>query len=160
MLVKIDWLSMASCLRPQWHVLRCRRTSQAIPLVFDEFLASMLPFSDVLDYRSFTAHMPYEAAMQPNASVLAFARGYGGEERVRMLHSMQRVSHVFQYAVAPHHLLVHHGSLAEVHPLDDAFTMSVKAVMRHACRAGSHHRHGGHCRKSPAHGSPGLSSPS
>ena len=130
---------------------------QAIPLVFDEFLAGMLPFSDVLDYRSFTAHMPYEAAMQPNASVLAFARGHGGEERMSMLRSLQRVSRVFQYAVAPQHLLVRHDSLAEVHPLDDAFTMSIKAVMRHACGASSHHRHGGHCRKSLLHGPPRLS---
>ena len=136
----------------------CRGAApQAIPLVFDEFLASMLPFADVLNYRAFTVHMPYEAAMQPNASVIAFARGHGGEARVRMLHSLQRVSHVFQYAVAPHHLLVHHGRLAAVHPLDDAFTMALKAVMRHACGAGSHHRHSVPCRKSLAHGSPGLS---
>ena len=40
--------------------------------------------------------------------------------------------------VQPNHLLLRHDSLSTVHPLDDAFTMSVKAVLRHACRH-SHH---------------------
>ena len=39
----------------------------------------------------------------------------------------------------PNHLLVRHDSLTTVHPLDDAFTMSFKAVLRHACRQAHHH---------------------
>lgn len=41
----------------------------------------------------------------------------------------------------PNHLLVRHDSLSVVHPLDDAFTMSLKAVLRHACRRAHHHCH-------------------
>ena len=45
------------------------------------------------------------------------------------------------WQVQPHHLVVRHDSLATVHPLDDAFTMSFKAVLRHACRRSHHHCH-------------------
>ena len=43
--------------------------------------------------------------------------------------------------VQPNHLLVRHDSLSVVHPLDDAFTMSLKAVLRHACQRAHHHCH-------------------
>jgi hypothetical protein len=47
---------------------------------------------------------------------------------------------VFSYAVHPQHLLVRLDRLAAVHPLDDALTMSLKAVLRHACGKAGRHR--------------------
>ena len=43
--------------------------------------------------------------------------------------------------VQPNHLLVRHDSLSIVDSLDDAFTMSFKAVLRHACRHSHRHCH-------------------
>ena len=43
------------------------------------------------------------------------------------------------WQVQPNHLLVRYDSLHVVHPLDDAFTMSFKAVLRHACQHGHTH---------------------
>ena len=51
----------------------------------------------------------------------------------------RRLSLLRGVQVQPNHLLVRHDSLATVHPLDDAFTMSFKAVLRHACRRAHHH---------------------
>lgn len=47
---------------------------------------------------------------------------------------------VFSYAVHPQHLLVRLDRLSTVHPMDDALTMSLKAVLRHACGKAGRHR--------------------
>jgi len=47
---------------------------------------------------------------------------------------------VFSYAVHPQHLLVRLDRLSAVHPMDDALTMSLKAMLRHACGKAGRHR--------------------
>lgn len=61
-----------------------------------------------------------------------------------MMHMMNRalcvpmqIKHVFLYAVNPMHTLVRFDEMAAVHPRDDAFTSSLKALMRHACAHGT-----------------------
>ena len=48
-----------------------------------------------------------------------------------------QIKHVFLYAVNPMHTLVRFDEMAAVHPRDDAFTSSLKALMRHACAHGT-----------------------
>jgi hypothetical protein len=45
--------------------------------------------------------------------------------------------------VRPNHLLVRLDQLDAVHALDDALTMSLKAVLRHACAGGPQGCRGG-----------------
>jgi len=116
-------------------IMDCIASGLAVPCVFDEFLFDMLPFADVIDYRAMVAYIPADDVMAPgNASFLDWLRHYDGAARAAMLSSLQAVSQALQYAVQPNHLLVRHDRLAAVDPLDDAFTMSLKAVLRHACR--------------------------
>jgi hypothetical protein len=115
-------------------LLDCIASGLAVPCVFDEFLFDMLPFADVIDYREMVAYVPADAIMAPGASFLDWLRHYDAAARAAMLGSLQAVSQALQYAVQPNHLLVRHDRLAVVDPLDDAFTMSLKAVLRHACK--------------------------
>lgn len=48
-----------------------------------------------------------------------------------------QIKHIFLYAVNPLHTLVRFDEMAAVHPRDDAFTSSLKALMRHACGHGT-----------------------
>ena len=49
--------------------------------------------------------------------------------------------------VQPNHLLVRFDSLSTIDAMDDALTMSFKAVLRHACRREHHHCHKGRSHK-------------
>ena len=117
-------------------LLDCMASGLAVPCVFDRFLFDLLPFADVIDYRSMMAYIPADDAMAPGASFLDWLRGYDGAARADMLGRLRAVSQALQYAVQPEHLLVRHDRLGAVDALDDAFTMSFKAVLRHACAPG------------------------
>jgi len=40
---------------------------------------------------------------------------------------------VFLYSLTPEHALVRFSEMHSIHPLDDAFTASMKALLRKAC---------------------------
>ena len=117
----------------------CIASGLALPCVFDPYLFDMLPFADVVNYRNFMVYVPADAVMLPGASIVKYLGEYSNETLASMLVSLQRVSHVFQYAVQPNHLLVRWDSMYAVHAQDDAFTMSLKAVLRHVCKQGHLH---------------------
>ena len=45
-----------------------------------------------------------------------------------------QVKHAFLYALNPEHSLLRFSEMYSLHPLDDAFTASMKALMRKACK--------------------------
>ena len=177
-------------------LLDCQASGLAVPAVFDEYLLDMLPFADVVDYRSMVAYVAEEDVMPPYGNLLRQLRALGNDTRGAMMSRMQQTSHAFQYPVSlvrgfmagseldrlhvgcvlcvlalechmrvarprpvecqkprcraeppgglqvqPNQVLMRLDSLSLVHPLDDAFTMSFKAVLRHACRRAHHHCH-------------------
>ena len=54
---------------------------------------------------------------------------YGLPKRAQMLETVYSVRHAFQYMVDPVHELVSVDKAWEVHCMDDAFTMSLKALV-------------------------------
>ena len=80
-------------------LLDCMASGLAVPAVFDEYLFDMLPFADVLDYRSMLAYVAEEDVMPPAGNLLRQLRLYSNETRTAMLLNVQRVSHALQYAV-------------------------------------------------------------
>lgn len=48
-----------------------------------------------------------------------------------------QIKHIFLYSVNPMHTLVRFDEMGAVHPRDDAFTSSLKALLRHACKHGT-----------------------
>ena len=47
---------------------------------------------------------------------------------------LHQVKHVFLYSVTPEHALLRFSEMYSIHPLDDGFTSSMKALMRKACQ--------------------------
>ena len=80
-------------------LLDCLASGLAVPAVFDEFLFDMLPFADVLDYRSMLAYVPEEDVLPPDGNLLQRLRAFSTDARMAMLLNVQRASHALQYAV-------------------------------------------------------------
>ena len=77
----------------------CFAAGLAVPAMFDEYLYDLLPFADVLPYRSMSAHVPLGDAAAPGISFLDHLGVYGLDHRTSMLRAMQNVSQALQYAV-------------------------------------------------------------
>ena len=84
----------------------CFAAGLAVPALFDEYLYDLLPFADVLPYRSMAAYVPPGDAVTPGISYLDHLAAYGLGERESMLRAMQNVSQALQYAVQPRSALV------------------------------------------------------
>ena len=80
-------------------LLDCLASGLAVPAVFDEYLADMLPFADVVDFRTILAYVPEEDIMGTGGSLLQSLKEYSNDTRMTMLENVQRVAHAFQYAV-------------------------------------------------------------
>ena len=80
-------------------LMDCLASGLAVPVVFDEYLFDMLPFADVVNYRSMLAYVAEEDVMPPGGNLLRLLRAVGNETRMAMLLSVQRASHALQYAV-------------------------------------------------------------
>ena len=50
------------------------------------------------------------------------------------LRVLAQIKHVFMYALNPEHSLLRFSEMYSLHPLDDAFTASIKAMLRKACQ--------------------------
>ena len=82
-------------------LLDCMASGLAVPVVFDKYLFDMLPFADVVDYRSIMAYVAEDDVLLPEGNLLRQLRTYSNETRASMLHNMQQTSHALQYAVSP-----------------------------------------------------------
>ena len=87
----------------------CFAAGLAMPAVFDEYLYDLLPFADVLPYRTMAAYVPPGDAVTPGISYLDHLAAYGPGQREAMLRAMQNVSQALQYAVPPHGALLSTG---------------------------------------------------
>ena len=56
---------------------------------------------------------------------------------------LHQVKHVFLYSVTPEHALLRFSEMYSIHPLDDGFTASMKALMRKACEVSTAGRRSG-----------------
>ena len=89
----------------------CFAAGLAVPAVFDEYLYDLLPYADVLPYRTVAAYVPRADAVTPGVTYLDHLAGYGLGQREAMLRAMQSISQALQYAVQPQYALVLQGCL-------------------------------------------------
>ena len=111
-----------------------------LPVIFDEAVAKQLPFTDIIDYSKFMTYVPLRSVVPIIANqkglIELFQEEFNEGASCNMLEEMHKVLPVFQFMKSPH---VHLINMAEIYKLsvgEDAFTFTVKAMLRHACRNG------------------------
>jgi hypothetical protein len=109
--------------------------ADSIPVVFQENYIDAVPFTNFFNYTKLMTVVPEQEVTRENATnvIRALANAFNEQdalERIRYIHSIRQV---FQYMRNPAHEVVLWSERATVHAEEDAFTFSLKTVMRDAC---------------------------
>lgn len=90
-----------------------------------------LPFLDALHYHDFVRFV------EPGVPIIDELKAQFNEtEAMQMIEKKFKYKHLFQYSLAPNHRLVSLQTRHEVHEDDDAFTFTLKTMLRRWCREG------------------------
>lgn len=112
----------------------CAALGTTIPVILDPVLVKLLPFADVLDWPSLVEVVSSpQAVLEEGLDLVAHLQAIPMEIRLHKVQKLHAIRHVFQWAAMPDHTLVERASLHQVQSRDDAFTSSVKAVVRNLC---------------------------
>ena len=106
----------------------------ALPVFFDPFVVHHLPFADIIQYEDFVTVIE-DAESAPNI-IDRLDEQVSASRRLQMVAALQRVAQVFQYVVTPVYSLVRFDTMHAVVEHDDAFTATLKAVLRNVCGRG------------------------
>jgi hypothetical protein len=106
----------------------------SIPVFFTDGIEPFLPYADVLDYDDFSVNLGSGAI--DAGDVMSRLHGISLERRLSMLEKLILYRPAFMHSVAPQHLAVRFDEMHVLTPFDDAFTFTLKAVMRNMCRRG------------------------
>lgn len=112
--------------------------ADTIPVVFQSEYINSVPFGDMLDYKKLMIYVPEERILGNKSenvvSILekTFDKG-NALQRISYIHS---VRHVFQYMLNPVHELIRWDQKGRLHQDDDAFTFTMKSVLRNVCSRG------------------------
>ena len=109
-----------------------------IPIVFTANFSRYCPYSDMLDWDSLLVYIPLEQVTGPNATsfVDLVNQQHNSTLAKKKLASIRSVAHVFQYSLYSDHSLIHFAARNKLQAGDDAFTFTIKAVLRHICAKG------------------------
>lgn len=111
-------------------VYDCLALGRTLPVFYsDPHVVHHLAFADLIAYRELVTVI---GSLADNFfDVLVNTTSM--PERIGMITALQRVAHVFQYAVNPSYSLITFEAMHLIEPSDDAFTASVKGVLRNLC---------------------------
>lgn len=102
-----------------------------------EWMIPYLPFTELIDYRTIAYFMKHiDKAMEEGQDEYLqqeFMPLFSVERSLDMLRAARNVTHVLQYSQNPNHLAISFDKLRAIDPLDDAFTATVKALLRRLC---------------------------
>ena len=98
---------------------------------FLRLAAALLQLTEVLDSSSFMD--PASKHAKANAIDLLQAR-FNRTQALQKLEHIHRVRHVMQFSLNPQHQLLGFQQMCTLDDADDAFTFTIKAVMRNLCR--------------------------
>jgi hypothetical protein len=111
---------------------------ESIPVVFQQEYFESVPFTDLLDYRKLMVYIPEETILGENGqnAVVQLADKFNQSEALDRLNYIHDVRHVFQYMRNPVHELIRWNDRATRRTEDDAFTFTMKSVLRNICSRG------------------------
>ena len=112
--------------------------ADSIPVVFQPEYSKAVPFADVLDYDRLMVVVPEEVIEgQDGQNIVSLLwDDFNQDEALKRIEYIHSVRHVFQYMVNPRHELVGWSQRSKMHPEDDAFTFTLKSVLRKVCQDG------------------------
>lgn len=110
----------------------------AVPVVFDSQWMHLLPFADVLNAKDTLLDLSRQKRSLEtcSSSIVDVLNGMQQQRRHDMFEYVAQRRHLFQYMLDPVHELLTVDDEGVIHCFDDAFTASIKAVIRNACRRG------------------------
>ncbi len=94
----------------------------------------MLAYHDILDYTKLVLVIDEDTIHQ--GGLISSLNAVKNETRTMMLDEIAKVNHVFSASMNPQQQLVRFDLLDAVDVHDDLLTMSLKSVVRHACKQG------------------------
>lgn len=109
----------------------CMAIGHVLPVFFDQYIAAHLPFADILEYENFITIITDPRDKGNVVDLLSESTSIA--ERLEMIEALQRVAHVFQYAVNPTYSVITFAGMHTIDKSDDAFTAGFKALLRHLC---------------------------
>ncbi len=112
--------------------------ADTIPVVFQSEYINSVPFGDMLDYKKLMIYVPEERILgNESENIVSILKETFDEgdalQRTSYIHS---VRHVFQYMLNPVHELIRWDQRARLHQDDDAFTFTMKSVLKNVCSRG------------------------
>ena len=110
--------------------------SGSLLVVFADDYILHMPFRDVIDYSRFVSTFPYNTSdlMQQTPFIQLLQENFNENVALEQLKYMFGVRHVFQYSLNPDHKLITFAEKELLSPWDDAFTFTIKAVLRSLCK--------------------------
>lgn len=105
-----------------------------------EWIVPFFPFTDLIDYRLMTyftsKHIDQAIRENDEDYLKEFEEQFTVDRTIFMIEATRNISHIFQYMQNPYDAGVRFDTLQDVHKFDDAYTHTVKALLRHFCRHG------------------------
>lgn len=112
--------------------------ADAIPVVFYNDYEKTLPFTDILDYKDLMEVIPMDLLTGPEAqnAIDILQQRFTPEGAMRKLEYITSIKQIYQYMLDPVHELIRFDQLDVIAREDDAFTMTIKSVLRSVCGRG------------------------
>ncbi len=112
--------------------------ADSIPVVFQPEYIQAVPFADVLDYKRLMVLIPEEIIEgQDGQNVVGILwDAFDKADALKRIEYIHSVRHVFQYMMNPVHELLTWSQRSKLHPEDDAYTFTLKSVLRKVCQDG------------------------
>lgn len=109
--------------------------ADAVPVFFQAEYIDSVPFADILNYTTIAVYIPQDEVVGDNKTkvVQRLAQDFDKQEVLSQIEYIHAVRHLFQYMQNPDHDLIRWDQRSTVHPDDDAFTFTMKSVLRNLC---------------------------
>ncbi len=108
-------------------------TSSAI---LDIDIEPHLPYRDVIDYRKLVT---FEDPWSKNKTLESIVDNFNLTKAVDFVTNINKVSQLYQFSINPNHRLISVKNRNKIDPRDDAFTFTMKTMLRTLCNEKMYH---------------------
>ena len=109
--------------------------AEAVPVFFQAEYIDNVPFPDVLNWTKIAVYIPESEIVGENKTnvIEKLAKEFNKGEVLSRIEYIHSIRHIFQYMQNPDHELIRWDHRSTIDPGDDAFTFTMKSVLRNIC---------------------------